>query len=47
MSGIIGHTMYAVLAAKNRNLPIVPLIHRNYASYLCSAYLDLPQSNSG
>lgn len=42
MSGIIGHTMYAILggkAARHRRLPIAPLIHRHYASYLCAAYL--------
>lgn len=42
MSGIIGHTMYAILAGKaavQRKLPIVSLIHRHYASYLCGAYL--------
>jgi len=42
MSGIIGHTMYAVLAgiaARHRKLPIAPLIHRHYPSYLCGAYL--------
>ena len=42
MSGIIGHTMYAILggkAAEHRRLPIASLIHRHYASYLCGAYL--------
>lgn len=42
MSGIIGHTMCAILggkAAGHRKLPIVPLIYRHYASYLCGAYL--------
>ncbi len=42
MSGIIGHTMYAVLAsraAEYRRQPIAQLIHRHYASYLCGAYL--------
>jgi len=42
MSGIIGHTMYAILggkAAEHRKLPIVPLIYRHYATYLCGAYL--------
>ena len=42
MSGVIGHTMYAILAGKaaeHRRLPIVPLIRRHYASYLCGAYL--------
>jgi len=42
MSGIIGHTMYAILAGKaaaQRKLPIAPVIHRHYASYLCGSYL--------
>lgn len=42
MSGIIGHTMYAILAGKaaaQRRLPIAPLVHRHYASYLAGAYL--------
>jgi hypothetical protein len=42
MSGIIGHSMYAILAGKaatERKLPIAPLIHQHYASYLCGAYL--------
>ena len=42
MSGIIGHSMYAILAGKaaaERKLPITSLIHRHYASYLCGAYL--------
>lgn len=42
MSGIIGHTMYAVLAGKaaiHRKLPVASIIHRHYASYLCGAYL--------
>ena len=42
MSGIIGHSMYAILAGKasaERRLPITSLIHRHYASYLCGAYL--------
>jgi hypothetical protein len=42
MSGIIGHTMYAILGGKNaaqKKLPIAPLIHRHYASYLCGSYL--------
>ena len=47
MSGIIGHTMYAILAEKaawERKLPIAPLIQRNYSSYLAGAYLgcDVP-----
>lgn len=42
MSGIIGHTMYGILAAKaaqQKKLPVAGLIHRNFASYLCGAYL--------
>jgi hypothetical protein len=42
MSGIVGHTMYAVLAGmatRHRKLPIASLIHRHYPSYLCGAYL--------
>lgn len=42
MSGIVGHTMYAILggkAASQRKLPIAPLIHRHWASYLCGSYL--------
>ena len=42
MSGIIGHTMYAILggkAALQKQLPIAPVLHRHDASYLCGAYL--------
>jgi len=42
VSGVIGHTMYAILggrAAVQRRLPVAPLVHRHYASYLCGAYL--------
>ncbi|MCA9177565.1 MAG: hypothetical protein KDB14_23930, partial [Planctomycetales bacterium] len=42
MSGIVGHTMYAILAsraASARQLPIAPLLRRHLASYLCGAYL--------
>lgn len=42
MSGIIGHTMYAILgakAAKEKALPMVPIIERHSASYLCGSYL--------
>ena len=42
MSGIIGHTMYAVLAGKaaeHRKLSVLPVIHRHYSSYLCGTYL--------
>ncbi len=42
MSGTIGHTMYAILAAKaakERKLPISDAIQRHYASYLSGSYL--------
>lgn len=42
VSGIIGHTVYAVLGAKaaaTQRLPMVPLLRRHWASYLCGAYL--------
>lgn len=42
MSGIVGHTMYAMLAGKaaeERKLPISSLINRHYASYLAGSYL--------
>jgi hypothetical protein len=42
MSGIIGHTIYAILAAKAasaRRLPVAPVIHRHFSSYLAGAYL--------
>ena len=42
MSGIIGHTLYAVLgmrAAEARSLPVAPVLHRHLASYLAGAYL--------
>jgi hypothetical protein len=42
MSGIIGHSVYAILAAKAaeaRRLPVAPLIRRHFSSYLCGAYL--------
>lgn len=42
MSGIIGHTMYAILAGKSaqqKKLPVWPVLSRHYASYLCGAYL--------
>lgn len=42
MSGLIGHTTYAMLAAKaaaERQLPVVPIIEQNYASYLAGSYL--------
>jgi hypothetical protein len=42
MSGIVGHTMYAILggkAAVKQKLPIASLIHQHYASYLAGAYM--------
>jgi len=42
MSGIVGHTAYAILgglAAAQRKLPVVPVLQRHYASYLCGSYL--------
>lgn len=47
MSGIVGHTMYAVLAAKaarKRKLPIAPILSRHQSSYLAGSYLgcDVP-----
>lgn len=42
MSGIIGHSMYAVLgwkAAAQRGLPVAPIAGRHFASYLAGAYL--------
>jgi hypothetical protein len=42
MSGIIGHTMYALLgarAAAGRGLPVARLMERHLPSYLCGAYL--------
>jgi hypothetical protein len=42
MSGIVGHTLYALLglrAAEARNLPIAVLLRRHQASYLAGAYL--------
>jgi hypothetical protein len=42
MSGIVGHVMYAVLAhkaARQRQLPIAPILGRHYAGFLCGAYL--------
>jgi len=42
MSGIIGHTMYAILGAKaagERKLPIMPILQRHAASFHCGAYL--------
>lgn len=42
MSGIIGHTMYAVLGAKaaaHRGLPITAIATRNFPSFLAGAYI--------
>jgi len=42
MSGIIGHTTYAILAAKAalaRRLPVGPIVCHNLPSYLAGAYL--------
>jgi hypothetical protein len=42
MSGLIGHSMYAVLGAKaaaQQKLPVAPLVTRHFASYLAGAYL--------
>ena len=42
MSGLIGHTMYGILAAKaakGLGLPITPIIERHLPSFLCGAYL--------
>ena len=42
MSGLIGHTLYGVLAEKairSRGLCVAPLISRHRASFLCGAYL--------
>ncbi|MDF1813445.1 MAG: hypothetical protein P1V20_14705 [Verrucomicrobiales bacterium] len=42
MSGIIGHTTYAILAAKAaeaRKLPVAALIQRHLSSYLAGAYI--------
>jgi len=42
MSGIVGHTLYALLglrAAEARNLPVAALCQRHLASYLAGAYL--------
>jgi hypothetical protein len=42
MSGIVGHTMYAIHAAQiaeERKLPIAPVLRGHFASYLAGAYL--------
>lgn len=42
MSGLIGHTMYGLLAekaVKSRGLPVASIITKHRASFLCGAYL--------
>lgn len=42
MSGLVGHSLYALLAAKaadERQLSVAPVLRRNLASYLAGAYL--------
>ncbi|MCB1207539.1 MAG: hypothetical protein KDN18_25030 [Verrucomicrobiae bacterium] len=42
VSGVIGHTAYAILAARaaeERKLPVAPVIRGHYDSYLSGAYL--------
>lgn len=42
MSGLVGHTLYAILAAKSaeaRSLRIAGTLRRNFPNYLCGAYL--------
>lgn len=42
MSGLVGHTLYAILAAKSaeaRSLRIAGTLRRNLPNYLCGAYL--------
>jgi len=42
MSGLVGHTMYGVLAlqkAEERKLPVAPILRRHLASYLAGAYI--------
>jgi hypothetical protein len=42
MSGLIGHTMYGILAekaVKSRGLSVASIIERHRASFLCGAYL--------
>lgn len=42
MSGLIGHSMYGILALKEaraRGLPVVPMMERHLPSFLCGAYL--------
>lgn len=42
MSGLVGHSLYALLAAKaadENRIPVAPVLRRNLASYLAGAYL--------
>ncbi len=42
MSGIVGHTVYALLslrAAEARKVPVASILHRHLANYLAGAYL--------
>lgn len=42
MSGIVGHVTYAILgakAARQRRLPVAPIVERHWASYLAGSYL--------
>jgi hypothetical protein len=42
MSGVVGHTLYAILASRKtveRRLPVGGLIHRHFDSFLSGAYL--------
>lgn len=42
MSGLVGHTLYAVLGAKaaaDQRLPVAPIIQQHWSSYLAGAYL--------
>lgn len=42
MSGLVGHTMYGILAAKaadEKQLAIAPVLRRHFASYLTGAYI--------
>lgn len=42
MSGIVGHTFYAVLglkAAVGRKLPLAAIARRHFAGYIAGAYL--------
>lgn len=43
MSGIVGHTLYALLglrAAEARKLPVVGILHRHLAGYLAGIPVD-------